>query len=77
MVDYGVLFITVSKDDISEKYTINIIREEKEELPKEKDELNKENKSKTQNINFKSGWTTIIIGLIIVFIIGLSMMFKK
>lgn len=71
------IFITVSKDDISEKYTINIIREEKKELSKEKTELNKEKESKTQNINFKSGWTTIIIGLIIVFIIGLSMMFKK
>ena len=71
------IFITVSKGEISEKYTINITREEKKELPEEKTELNKEKESKIQNINFKSGWTTIIIGLIIVFIIGLSMMFKK
>lgn len=75
------IFITVSKEDISEKYTINVTREEKEEATVEiknnKDEVKKDNTSKTKNKNFKSGWTIVIIGLIGVFIVGVLLLKKK
>lgn len=76
------IFITVSKGTISEKYTINITKDEKKEVLKEetdknKDKIKKDKVSKTENKNFKSGWTVVIIGLIIGFIVGLSMLKKK
>lgn len=71
------IFITVSKENISEKYTINVTKEEKEEIPPHKTEEKNHNISKNQTKNFKSGWNSIIIGLITVLIIGISMMIKK
>lgn len=75
------IFINVSKGDISEKYTINVTRDKKEEIKEEikknKDEVKKEQVSKIKNKNFKSGWTIIITGLIVVFIVGLSLLKKK
>lgn len=75
------IFINVSKGDISEKYTINVTREEKkevkEEIKKDKEEVKKEKVSKIKNKNFKSGWTIIITGLGVVFIVGLFMLKKK
>lgn len=75
------IFINVSKGDISEKYTINVTRDKKEEIKEEikknKEEVKKEQVSKIKNKNFKSGWTIIITGLIVVFIVGLSLLKKK
>lgn len=76
------IFITVSKGTISEKYTINVTKDEKKEVLKDetdknKDKIKKDKVSKTENKNFKSGWTVVIIGLIIGFIVGLSMLKKK
>lgn len=75
------IFITVSKGEISEKYTINVAREEKkelkEEIKKDKDEVKKEKVSKIKNKNFKAGWTGVAIGLVVVFIVGLSMLKKR
>lgn len=74
------IFINVSKEDISEKYTINVTRdkkEPKEEITKNKTEVKKEQVSKTKNKNFKSGWIIVITGLVVMFIVGLFMLKKK
>ena len=71
------IFITVSKGTISEKYTINITKDEKEEINKDQEEIKKNKVSKTETKNFKAGWTSVVIGLIIVFVIGLFMMRKQ
>lgn len=72
------IFVNVSKGDISEKYTFNVMRLQNEEQKDEiKSEVKNNNPSKIQNKDFKSGWTVIITGLIILFIIGLFMLIKK
>ena len=72
------IFINVSKGTISEKYTINVTREEKvEELEKNKDKLEKNKVSKIKNKSFKFGWTGVMVSLIVVFIIALFMLKKN
>lgn len=71
------IYITVSKEDIIEKYTINVTKTPKDNTIEEVKETKKNEVSKIVNKNFKSGWTNVIIGLIIVFIIGLFMLRKK
>lgn len=72
------IFINVTKGDILEKYIINVTREKKEESKEEiKSESWKEQVSKIENKNFKSGWTGIITGLGVIFIVGLFMLKKK
>ena len=71
------IYITVSKENIIEKYTINVTKTPKDNIIEEVKETKKNEVSKIVNKNFKSGWTNVIIGLIIVFIIGLFMLRKK
>ena len=72
------IFISVSKDDILKKYTFNVTREKSEESTEEiKNEVKKDTVSKIKDKNFKSGWAAIIIGLIVLFILGLFMLKKK
>lgn len=69
----NIIFINVSKEDVSEKYTINVTRDKKEI----KSEVKKDQMSKIKNKNFKSGWIIVMVGLIVVFIVGLFMLKKK
>ena len=76
------IFITVSKDDITEKYTINVTKKESitetDDITEKKDEIIPENKtSKLEKQNFKSKWIIIMIGLIVLFIGGVFMLIKN
>lgn len=76
------IFITVSKDDITEKYTINVTKKESitetDDIIEKKDEIIKKNiTSKLEKQNFKSKWIIIMIGLIVLFIGGLFMLIKN
>lgn len=75
------IFINVSKGNIKEKYTINVTRDKKEEIKnvekQNKTEVKENKVSKTKDKNFKSGWTVVVIGLVLVFVVGLSMLRKK
>lgn len=76
------IFITVSKDDITEKYTINVTKKESitetDDIIEKKDEIIPENKtSKLEKQNFKSKWIIIMIGLIVLFIGGVFMLIKN
>ena len=75
------IFINVSKEDVTEQYTINVTRDVKEEIEEvkiqNKAKVKKDKVSKTQDKNFKSGWTFVMTGLIVVFIVGLIILKKK
>lgn len=76
------IFITVSKDDITEKYIINVTKKESltetDNIIEKKDEIIKKNKtSKLEKQNFKSKWIIIMIGLIVLFIGGVFMLIKN
>lgn len=75
------IFITVSNGNITEKYTINVTKKQKEEtkddIVEDTNKIKKNEVSKIENKNFKSGWNFVIIGLIVLFIVGLFMLKKR